>query len=605
MIQYLTMSRPEGELPGKIENINSPVKAGGFLEGRVSPLVGDSVIANQVRLNDNSPQAVLSPGERVDASQVFFVARISGEQPSWGNRSAEVPSAKDVSPADMAARMGSPGDELDAHRPPNDDATLREELPLFPKPDKEIKEPSDARKHGGIHTNTLTTGQTGTKDMRGTTEPEDSDVGGPANGSTSNTAVDSQQAEDLTQSQREHIDELLLDERRRTELLQQSDYNMDIKKAIVSPTINSLPLAAQIPIFLELQDGTKLQVAGFPMARVIEELDEIALVDRSSLSWSDRFSVRRIVTGEGETIRPDGTRMHTEAGSVVFDRDQYIAKTDLFTVAKLNAVVSESELVDTRDHATEFGEENILKQARSLRIDHGFVEAISQYQQQEPQIIIDENGVAHDIYDTREALYNSPVESYDYTFKAVLEGKSIMDLIKETDDPYILDLMAPVGTIVDIVTRLPRDIRRTDEKRGVAVSLTGVSEQQSILLAKFGITQIPGDLTKAKTWNGIDTVRGDRQFTHIFERGFGALSLLPTHPEFFRYAFNRSWEMLSSNNGHMLLQLPKPEQVNIDFTAWKQTMRDQGFAVAKDNRYTQRLLYVVKRPDSPLVIPEA
>lgn len=59
---------------------------------------------------------------------------------------------------------------------------------------------------------------------------------------------------------------------------------------------------------------------------------------------------------------------------------------------------------------------------------------------------------------------NSSISSYEESFKFVLQGKTIADLIRTRPAPIVIDLMAPPGTVHDLLSEFPNG-------RGLAVSL--------------------------------------------------------------------------------------------------------------------------------------
>lgn len=208
--------------------------------------------------------------------------------------------------------------------------------------------------------------------------------------------------------------------------------------------------------------------------------------------------------------------------------------------------------------------------------------------------------------------YNSSANSYEKTFRHVLNGKSLGALVEEKKSSLIVDLMAPSGTLVNLFETLPEDPSR----QGFAVNLRDDrSDFQKDRDKRLGITQLTADLSVSKGWRLLKEELAGRKADLIIERGFGGLEYLPKHPFFYRYALQQSWANLN-NEGIMLFQNPGLCIVNITkivdwqkafkdeeeaFARWKEMLKRQHIKVDSDP-YDNTLL-MVRSPQSPQTLP--
>jgi|GEM_PF-4629762 len=175
-------------------------------------------------------------------------------------------------------------------------------------------------------------GQTETRNTAGTGNSQETDDDGV------NRQEQENQTGQVTEEQRTEIDSLLRDANNRERLLTQ-EYDQLLERVIrypMDPRNNNSPLTPQIPLFLELQNGRRIQIEALPINRIPGVGDtkviSVQSADEAPIGWNSRWGIRRIVTGEGDTLMPDGSVVHTRNGTVLFDRDQFILDRNLFNL---------------------------------------------------------------------------------------------------------------------------------------------------------------------------------------------------------------------------------------------------------------------------------
>lgn len=181
---------------------------------------------------------------------------------------------------------------------------------------------------------------------------------------------------------------------------------------------------------------------------------------------------------------------------------------------------------------------------------------------------------------------------WNYELTLGLSRGTLGKMIAELENPVVVDLLAPTDTLRHLFRK-----HGFKPKLGVAVGLEDKrSEKDEVLDEALGIHQVAGDLSKAQTWTGIQTVLGDNKADIILERGgLGGRTVgdLPSHPAFFLSALGRAWEMLSPEYGVFYAEVPH------QFTRRAEELRiflsNQGVDVFGDGLF----LTVIKHPDSP------
>jgi|SRR5882724_70294 len=196
--------------------------------------------------------------------------------------------------------------------------------------------------------------------------------------------------------------------------------------------------------------------------------------------------------------------------------------------------------------------------------------------------------------------YGSDLSTYNLTFFGVLNGTPLEDLISTKEQPLVVDLMAPSGTLAELFRILPQQ-----KKRGICVSLVDQRisferERDEVL----GIKQLKGDLTERKTWEILEGEMKGQKADLIIERGLGGVDYLPNHGRFYGPALQRVWKMTSKNYGTILLDSPSDlvlGRVGYSKKGWVDLLEKQGIEAKSEN--DRSTIRIVKKPNSPEKLP--
>ena len=213
----------------------------------------------------------------------------------------------------------------------------------------------------------------------------------------------------------------------------------------------------------------------------------------------------------------------------------------------------------------------------------------------------------NELRDDEWTIYGSEIESYDEDFYGALEGITISQFIQRRFSPTVIDLMSPSDTLADLFTKTSHI-----QKTGIAVSLKDKrDESQKERDSRLGITQIEGDLTRNATWKMIQETLGDKKADLIIERGAGAISLFPQNERLFAILLSKMWDLLSKNNGTMLLDALAPKHVfsnpSIEPLRWVREL--SYYRIPNNFGYSADLpdhvfVKIVKTPNSPKELPK-
>ncbi|QQG41851.1 MAG: hypothetical protein HYV90_00865 [Candidatus Woesebacteria bacterium] len=203
--------------------------------------------------------------------------------------------------------------------------------------------------------------------------------------------------------------------------------------------------------------------------------------------------------------------------------------------------------------------------------------------------------------------YGSSIEDYDKSFRAVLEGGHIVDLVRDSNEPVVVDLMSSTEAIASLFGQLSQS-----NKLGIAVS----SEDDRLPDKKrrddqMGIKHVPGDLSQPASWKTLKETLGGRKANLILERGGMGVQSLPFNENFYGYVFNRLWEIVSEDGGTILIQGSTThalEQTGIRVKEWVDLLKSNGVDVVldvgeDDFGFDYTTLKIVKTPESPKKLP--
>lgn len=196
-------------------------------------------------------------------------------------------------------------------------------------------------------------------------------------------------------------------------------------------------------------------------------------------------------------------------------------------------------------------------------------------------------------------IYNSSLDAYERTFKHVLNGSTIEDLVSHKQDPVVIDIMAPAGTLAELFAHIP-----SRNKLGIAVGLEDIrTSEQKLRDNELGITSVKGDITKSSTWKEIESALDGKKVDLIIERAVGGLNQLPRHAVFYGITLQRMWHMLS-DDGILLLQLPSNLDLRVARVSpslWVKALAEYGIEARYNPEYSA--LFVKKSSFSPAHLP--
>lgn len=200
--------------------------------------------------------------------------------------------------------------------------------------------------------------------------------------------------------------------------------------------------------------------------------------------------------------------------------------------------------------------------------------------------------------------YNSSIQSYEKSFEKVLKGTNIADLINERESPVVIDIMSTTSAISELFRDLPQL-----NKFGVAVSIQDDrSDDQEFSDRLKGIHHISGDLSDTSTWKNINQKMEGRKAHLILERGDGGLADVPVDQAYYIYSLNRMWDMLSNDNGVMLLQVPFESILNtlhIPMDQWITHLNTHNVEARYESNkdIDKGALMIIKKNASPEKLP--
>lgn len=212
----------------------------------------------------------------------------------------------------------------------------------------------------------------------------------------------------------------------------------------------------------------------------------------------------------------------------------------------------------------------------------------------------------------RWGFHNERVWSYEESFGAVLEGKTLYDLISARPAPIVIDLMAPPRTVHDLLLPFP-------DGRGLAVSLPDhrlkdVGEDLHKIYKMDKIKWLPEDITHPGTWQNIEQWLEGNKAHLIMERGMAGLTLLPLNKRLFKVLFDKTWQLLDPNGGILLFETPRQDKLlknGVDIDAWVKSLHglvdvkyDPGnIEEVIDQTRIYGKIMITRNPNSPASLP--
>lgn len=193
--------------------------------------------------------------------------------------------------------------------------------------------------------------------------------------------------------------------------------------------------------------------------------------------------------------------------------------------------------------------------------------------------------------------YGTDIESYEISFREVLNGSTILDLLKDRPFPVVIDLMGPSKAVSTLFKKFP-----DKQKLGLAVSLSDLrSGRQKERDEKLNVIQIAGDIMRSSTWNEIERKLQGHKADLIIERARAGLNYLPSDPRLFAMLLNKAWRLLSRENGILMAQIPG--ELRSQAKTWADSIRNNSKIDLSGNPRVISCLKIVKTPNSPEKLP--
>lgn len=161
--------------------------------------------------------------------------------------------------------------------------------------------------------------------------------------------------------------------------------------------------------------------------------------------------------------------------------------------------------------------------------------------------------------DMKWVIYGDGIERYQENFEPVLGGETIVDIVNGRKSPVVIDIMAPSDTLASLFKQVG-----SAPTFGLAVSLGDRRDENKKLRDEaLNISQLTGDIMLGSTWRQIREILQGRKADLIMERAVSGLYQLPVDFRFYAILVNKAWNILSDNNGVLLLELPFDSEVRI------------------------------------------
>lgn len=180
-------------------------------------------------------------------------------------------------------------------------------------------------------------------------------------------------------------------------------------------------------------------------------------------------------------------------------------------------------------------------------------------------------------------MYRSGPDSYESHFKSVLGENHLIDLIKNKPCPVVVDFLSTTDAIAGLFEQIPNK-----EKYGLSVSLEEDRDEETLERDRsLGISHLTGDLNDFQTWKRVHQDLAGRKADLIMERGIIGLEYLPINGRYYAYALGNMWDMLSSDNGVIIAEIPnqtRTSDAKIDIKKWTEMLQQHNIDVVYESR---------------------
>lgn len=203
--------------------------------------------------------------------------------------------------------------------------------------------------------------------------------------------------------------------------------------------------------------------------------------------------------------------------------------------------------------------------------------------------------------------YGSSTDDYDKSFRSVLGESHIIDFVRGSPEPIVIDLMSSTEALASLFTQLPQQ-----HKLGISVSLEDTRRQEEKTRdTALGVKHLEGDLSVTSTWKNLkDKLKGKRADLILSRSGMG-IHHVPFNEKYYAYVLNRLWEMVSENDGVILIQAPiinTLKRLDIRIGEWVNLLKANNIDVVfseggDDLGFDYARIKIVRSPESPKSLP--
>jgi hypothetical protein len=196
-------------------------------------------------------------------------------------------------------------------------------------------------------------------------------------------------------------------------------------------------------------------------------------------------------------------------------------------------------------------------------------------------------------------VYGTSIDSYEDSFQGILNGRHIKDLLKDKEDPVVIDLMAPSGTLVNLFRQL-----QNKKSLGLAVTLEDLrDDDEKERDAKLNIIQISADILKPSTWKTIEKQLQGRKADLIMTRPVAGYKCIPRDQRLYSVFLNKTWGHLRLDGGIIMAVIPLglESQAKKMLNEFEKGSKIGVIMGASDDYYCSMM--IGRTPDSPEKLP--
>ena len=201
--------------------------------------------------------------------------------------------------------------------------------------------------------------------------------------------------------------------------------------------------------------------------------------------------------------------------------------------------------------------------------------------------------------------YDRDFHAYMVDFSHVVNEAVLFMQLERIQSPVIIDFMSSTYAIASLLVDL-------GNKDGLGIAV-GRKDNRDIFQKRrdesLGIHQIAGDLLQGRVWAETRKLLSGRKANLILEDGALAWDFIPNNRGLYGLMLNRTWDLLSSEGGVLLAEIPTTEELvsaEVSMTEWRDMLLRDGIDFEYANLELNKvgLLRLRKTPDSPISLPQ-